>query len=502
MTSQFIRRASRGAGRAEFAHIMLAGWILLGLWGTVWSGEPATGEQAIQVQAGADAAAERSTSHSPRRPDILLVIGDDHSWHDIGCYGNPQVRTPNIDRLAARGMRFTAAFTATAMCSPTRQQLYTGLFPVRNGAYPNHSRVRPGTKSMAHHFQSLGYRVGLVGKWHIGPPEAFPFERVKDVAEFIGRDPHQPYLLVYASHNPHLPWPQPQGYDPEQLKVPPYLVDTPEMRQALARYYTEVTMLDDEVGQCWELVDQRGAPEHTIFIFTSEQGAQFPFGKWTCYDAGLRVALIVAWPGRIEPGSVSDALVQYVDVVPTLVEAAGGTVPEGLDGRSFLGVLLEQKDSHGEYVFGVHTTLGIISGKPYPVRCIRSPRYKYIMNLLPEATFVNVVTEANSGGCWRSWVERAAGGDEFAAARVRLYQHRPAEEFYDLEADPYELENLADQPEYRARMDAMRAELLAWMRQQGDRGVETELEARSRQGRGDQQAPKRAGRQAPASAGQ
>jgi len=417
------------------------------------------------------------------------VIGDDHSWHDIGCYGSTQVRTPNIDRLAAHGMRFTAAFTATAMCSPTRQQLYTGLFPVRNGAYPNHSRVRPGTNSMAHYFLSLGYRVGLHGKWHIGPAEAFPFEKVKDLAEFIGRDPEQPYLLIYASHNPHAPWPEAQGYDPARLKVPPYLVDTPQMRNALARYYTEVTMLDQEVGQCMKAVHQGPAPEHTIFIYTSEQGAQFPFAKWTCYDTGLHVALIVCWPGRVKPGSTSDALVQYVDVVPTLIEAAGGKVPEGLDGRSFLDVLLGRKDTHREYVFGVHTTLGIIAGQPYPVRSIRSRRYKYILNLMPEATFFNVVTERGSDGVWQSWKQRAAGGDEFAAARVRLYQHRPAEEFYDLETDPYELDNLADQPRYRAEMDAMRAELLAWMKQQGDHGVQTELEARRRQGRGEAAKP-------------
>lgn len=500
MVLHILRRASHGAGGAGPAGIVLAAWMLFAPCGPAGSSEPAssaragtgrtsspTGQEPAERQApeqpAGRQAAEPASAQSAQRPNIVLVIGDDHSWHDIGCYGNPQVRTPNIDRLAERGMRFTAAFTATAMCSPTRQQLYTGLFPVRNGAYPNHSQVYPGTKSMVHYFRQLGYRVGLHGKWHIGPPESFPFERVNDVAEFVNREPLEPYLLVYASNNPHLPWPEPQGYDPPELKVPPYLVDTPETRQALARYYTEVTMLDEELGQCLKVVEQSGAAERTIFIYTSEQGAQFPFGKWTCYDTGLHVALIVAWPGRVKPGSVSDALVQYVDLVPTLIEAAGGTVPEGLDGRSFLNVLLGCEKHHRQYVFGVQTTLGIIAGKPYPIRSIRSQRYKYIMNLLPEATFVNVVTESDSGGCWESWRARATAGDEFAAARVRLYQHRPAEEFYDLEADPYELHNLAEEAKYREQMDKMRAELLAWMLKQGDRGVATELEAPRHQGR-------------------
>jgi len=421
-----------------------------------------------------------------RKPNILLIIADDQAWHDSGCYGNEQVQTPNIDRLATQGMRFARSFTATAMCSPTRQQLYTGIFPVRNGAYPNHSRVKPGTRGIVHHLGALGYRCGLSGKWHIGPRESFPFESVKgdrkSLGEFVTRDKKQPFLLVYASHNPHCAWtagPR-DAYDPQTIRVPPYLVDTPETRRALCRYYAEVTALDAEVGRCMKLLEENDLADNTMFVYTSEQGAQFPFHKWTCYDLGLRTALIVRWPGRVAPGSVSNAMVQYVDFVPTCIEAAGGRPVEGLDGRSFLPVLLGRADRHHDAVFGVHTTRGIIAGTPcYPIRSIRTETHKLILNLNHKEAFHNVLIAGDRERYWGSWVEKAKT-DEFAAERVNKYQHRPAEELYDVVKDPYEMNNLAGDPRYRPLIDELRKRLDAWMRQQGDRGIETEKKSRKR----------------------
>jgi uncharacterized sulfatase len=361
---------------------------------------------------------------APRgRPNILLVIGDDLTWRDCRPYGNPDVRTPNLAKLAAEGMTFDAMFTATAMCAPTRQQLYTGIFPVRNGAYPNHSKVYPGVKSIAHYLKDLGYRVGLVGKRHFGPAESFPFELFKgrqhdggkgkdllfDEAEaFVRRDVDQPYCLIVASNQPHSPWNRgdASAYDADTLTVPPHLFDCPETRQAMTRYYAEITYLDGQIGQCLDIVDRSGRRDNTIVIFTSEQGAQFPSGgKWTCYDTGLKTAFIVRWPGAVAAGSRTDAMTQYVDVVPTLVEAAGGK-PEtietgradangntGFDGRSFLSVLKGEADKHRDYVYGVQTTRGIIRGSAcYPIRSVRSRRFKYIWNPNHESVFYNVVS--------------------------------------------------------------------------------------------------------------
>jgi uncharacterized sulfatase len=414
------------------------------------------------------------------------------TWSDAGCYGNPDVKTPNMDKLAADGMRFARCFTSTAMCAPTRQQLYTGLYPVRNGAYPNHSRVKPGTRSLVHYLKELGYRVGIAGKKHYGPPESFPFETVAGSADnygaiekFMNRDKTQPYCLLVTSEQPHRPWDKTGAadYDPQKLKVPSYMVDTPETRNGLAGYYAEITYLDGQVGKCMQLVDKSGGSDNTLFIFTSEQGSCFPHCKWTLYDTGIRTAFITRWPKRIKAGSVTDAMVQYVDVTPTLIEAAGGQPIPGPDGLSFLPVLLGQKDRHRDVTYGVHTTRGIIDGSEcYPVRSIRTATHKYIMNLNHKARFSNIVTKRDNAGFWESWVEKAKT-DPCAARKVEMYVHRPAEELYDLEKDPCELNNLSDDPKYRSLMDSLKKQLLAWMDRQGDKGIETEMLAFERQGR-------------------
>jgi arylsulfatase A-like enzyme len=436
------------------------------------------------------------------RPNIVIMLADDQTWSDSGAYGNDVVKTPNLDRLSAEGMRFTNCFTATAMCAPTRQQLYTGVFPIRNGAFPNHSEVKPGTRSMVHHFGELGYRVGLSGKKHFGPEESFPFENltmqgdlnIPKIRRFVARDKAQPFALVVTSHSPHLPWKEgdPSQYDPAKVKVPPYLVDSPKTRQALTKYYAEITDFDREVGEVLSVLDKADQVDNTIFVYTSEQGAQFPHGKWTCYDTGLHTALIIRWPQRVKAGSTSDALVQYVDILPTLLEAVGVDpttidtgrpgAPDGgtgFDGRSFLPVLLGTKDQHDDLVYGVHTTRGIINGSwYYPIRSIRTRRYKLIWNLHYDAAFENVLVGGrDNGGYWQEWLELAKTNPH-AKQMVEGYQHRPEFEFYDLANDPYELDNLADSEEQADRIKELKSQLDAWMKQQGDRGNETELTAK------------------------
>ncbi|MEM6915968.1 MAG: sulfatase [Verrucomicrobiota bacterium] len=425
-------------------------------------------------------------------PNVLLILADDLSWFDLGCYGNKDVRTPNIDKLASDGMKFSNAFTATAMCAPTRQQLYTGLFPVRNGAMANHSEVKPGTKSMVHHLGSLGYDVHLYGKTHFGPTDSFPFEITKKL--IVPKGPN-PFCLVVATKMPHQPWPKNETYDPEKLTLPPYFIDNPETRLAMARYYTEVTQLDGVVGDLLSQLEANGQADNTVVIFTSEQGSAFFGGKWTCYDRGLKTALIVRWPGEIEPGSKSDALVQYVDVVPTLVELAGGdstTVDtgrngapgggNGFDGKSFLEILRGQREEHHPYVYGVHTMQGAWVGGPFPIRSIRDDRYKFIWNLMPERPFANFLMVEDKLNCWRSWV-RDAAADPAAAEIVERWVKRPEFEFYDTENDPFELVNLADDPSHLDRIEGMKTTLEAWMKQQGDRGIETELSNQAYEGK-------------------
>ena len=426
-----------------------------------------------------------------RQPNVFLIIGDDMAYYDAGCYGSQQARTPNIDRLAGQGMRFERAFTGTAMCAPMRQQLYTGLFPVRSGAYPNHSKSREGVRSIPHYFGALDYRVGLWGKKHFGPPENYPFEDLgqspedfidfDQVADFVSRDPEQPYFLTVCSHDSHLPYlsGDQSHFHPAEIELPPYLVDTPKTREFYAAYLAEVENLDSQVGECMRIVDESGQADDTIFIFCSEQGSAFPGGKWTCYEAGLREAWLVRWPGRVAAGATTDAMVQNVDALPTLIEAAGGNPRQNdFDGRSYLDVLEERADTHGQHAFGVHTTRGIVAGSEnYPVRSVRDNRYKLIWNLNYATKFHNIVTEgADESDYWAEWVT-AAETDPHAARMVARYQRRPEYEFYDLDEDPWELDNRIGDPAHAKRVVMLRETLEAWMDQQGDRGIETEAEA-------------------------
>lgn len=427
------------------------------------------------------------------KPNIIFINADDLTFRDLGCYGG-QAHTPNIDGLAKEGMRFTHCFQAAPMCSPTRHNIYTGLYPVKSGAYPNHTFAKEGTKSIVHYLKPMGYRVALSGKTHIAPQEIFPFEYSsagnnpdmaeidKLMAESVANG--TPFCVFACSNEPHTPWNKGDAsrYPPEEIDLPPYLVDTPETRDGFSRYLAEITYYDDQVGQILELLEKHGLVENTLVMVTSEQGNSMPFAKWTLYDSGLQTALIARWPGMIEPGSLTDAMVEYVDLAATFVEAAGGTPAAVLDGLSFLSVLSGESEQHKDFVYGIMTTRGVINHPGhYGIRSVRSRKFKLIHNLTPEVEFTNACTKSPE---FQSWVLKAEAGDEAAAERVRRYQQRPEFELYDLSKDPLEWNNLASDPEYGPVVEELRGELAAWMESQGDLGQATEMAAFDHQKRG------------------
>jgi N-sulfoglucosamine sulfohydrolase len=422
------------------------------------------------------------------RPNVLLVIADDCTYRDLGVYGG-QAKTPHLEQLAREGMTFTRCFQAAPMCSPTRHCLYTGLYPVKSGAYPNHTIAYDWVKSIAHYLQSAGYRTCLSGKTHIQPRSVFPFDYSsrgdadpQDFAATLRRAAatKTPFLFIAASNEPHAPWNKgdASAYPPASLELPPVLVDAPDTRAAFSKYLAEITCFDAQVGEFLAVLDEHGQRESTIVIVLSEQGNSFPFAKWTCYDAGLGSGCIVRWPGKVRPGSRSDALVEYVDIVPTILDAAGVPAPDVLDGRSFLPVLSGAAVTHKTHVYGLQTTRGIINGSDhFGIRSVRDARYRYIRNLAPEATFRNFAT---GEATFKTWERMAAAGDPHALRLVHDYQHRPAEELYDCEADPWNRTNLIGEESLAAVREELRGRLDAWMKQQGDEGQATEMRALER----------------------
>ena len=426
------------------------------------------------------------------RPNLIYIMADDCTYREFGCYGG-QAHTPNIDKLAAEGMRFKRCFQAAPMCSPTRHNIYTGLYPVKSGAYPNHTFAKDGTKSIVHYLKPLGYRVALSGKTHISPKTVFPFEysgkgnnpdmEVIDKLMAESKEASTPFCLFATSNEPHTPWNKGDAsrYPVEKIKLPPYYVDTPETRAGFSKYLAEITYYDSQVGKIVVLLKKHGVADNTLIMVTSEQGNSYPFAKWTCYDSGLQSAMICRWPGKIKPGSAANAMVEYVDICPTFLEVAGAKIPKVLDGKSFMGVLKGETDEHKEHVYGLMTTRGINNGSEhYGIRSVRSGTHKLIVNLSPEAEFKNACTQSN---VFKSWEAKAAAGDANAAKLVKRYKHRPAIELYDIRKDPLEMDNIADNPENAPIIKELRAKLDAWMLGQGDKGAQTEMEALNHQGR-------------------
>lgn len=439
---------------------------------------------AIAAQAGSDLAAQPTD-----RPNLVFIIADDCTYRDVGCYGG-QAHTPNLDRLATEGIRMTSCFQAAPMCSPTRHNIYTGLYPVSSGAHPNHTFVKEGTRSIVHYLKPLGYRVALSGKKHINPLKAFPFEYsarqnnpdMEKIDQLMSESKQEgnPFCLFACSNEPHSPWNKGDAsrYAPDELELPPNWVDTPVIRKHYADYLAEVTYFDSQVGQLLDLLDKHGLKDNTLVMALSEQGSSFPFAKWTLYDCGIQSGMIVRWPGKIEPETVSDAMVEYVDVCPTFLEAAGAPTPSGLEGLSMLPVLLGQTDTHKQYTYGIQTTKGIINWEdPYPIRSIRDSKYKLIWNLAPHNTFRNVCVREDY---FQSWINAAEAGDEKAKQLTHKYQHRPELELYDINEDPYEMNNLAGDSKYDTVVDDLKGKLQNWMDRQGDERLETEVNADQR----------------------
>jgi N-sulfoglucosamine sulfohydrolase len=445
----------------------------------------------------------KQPSQAVQQPNILLFMGDDLTMTDIEPYGSTQVRTPNMARLAKEGVCLDNMFNMVPVCSPTRQSLLTGLGPVRNGAWPNHTMIYDGIRTLPYYMKQLGYNTALIGKKHYAPEASYPFDflggRDHDdgtgtdidlgkAEDYIKGSNGKPFFLMVASNQPHSPWTRGNQavYDPEKIRLSPNMVDTKLTRKQMANYFAEISYLDSLLGVCLAIIERTGQKENTIVIFATEQGNSFPFSKWTLYDQGLRSGFIVRWPGKIKPGTRNAAMLEYIDITPTLIDIAGsdpkkintgskdGNGNTGFDGMSFKKVLTAELTHMRNYVFAEHTTRGIIQGSDaYASRSARNAKFLYIHNLNYKEEFQNTITHSP---LFKQWMEADP-------VRSASYIRRPEEELYDVVNDPFDLKNLAGDPKYAAVKNELKSQLQAFMKQQNDKGIQTEMEALSRQPR-------------------
>jgi N-sulfoglucosamine sulfohydrolase len=444
----------------------------------------------IALLLGSSAASHGTELKAPK-PNFLLIMADDLDTHELSCYGGKNLVTPNIDRLAGEGIRFTHMFSPEAMCIPTRTAIYTGLHPMRSGAVRNHVQTQKHVKSVAHYLAGLGYRVGIAGKVHVMPAGVYPFEYVEGfpkgsprkaedwsydthgVHSFIQRDRDQPFCLIICSTLPHAPYVVGDAakFDANKLILQEHWADTPQTRKEFSHCLAQIDALDQQVGDVLKILEENRLVDKTLTMFSGEHGSAFPGAKWTCYNAGVRSAFIARLPGKIKPAIETDAIAMCEDVLPTLIELAGGTVADkNLDGRSLVDVLTGAKQTHRDCAFGMCNMTA--DGKPFASRSIMNHQYKLVLNLTPDNEYTSPTVNPNSH-LWRTWLTTSKTDDR-AKGMVDRIVHRPAMQIFDLQKDSWELENIADRPDLQAVGKELERQLLEWMKQQGDPGAALE----------------------------
>lgn len=409
-----------------------------------------------------------------KKPNIVVVLADDHGVQHASPYGAKEIRTPNMQAMADEGMVFDRAYVASPSCCPSRTALLTGLMPERNGVVGNHESedLKPGTKSLMSNLINLGYAVIWHGKVAHGTTgdeledkriKVIPgngrgvLERMKNIEAYLETLPKSsPVAVFIGTTDTHHPWPKTSDVriSPDDVVLPPKTFDTPMARKEMARYIESVEIVDRVVGRTREMIKTHLDPENTLLMYSSDHGQAWPFGKWNLYEEGIRSSLLIVWPGQIKAGVRSNAMVSWIDILPTFIDIAGGKVPEGIDGRSFKDVLQGKTDAHHDQIFAVHK--GDRKMNVYPIRSVRVGKWKYMLNLHPEFYFTSHIDIMNRVEAWPSWVE-AAKTDSKAAAFLRAYHSRPSEELYDLEADPDEKNNLASNPEHKKKLEELRS---------------------------------------------
>ena len=444
-----------------------------------------------------------NTSLYSAQKNIVLFVTDDQSL-DLGCYGNPVIKTPNMDALAADGVLFHNAFCTTASCSASRSVILTGLHNHANGHYGHaHSYNKfnsyPWIKTLPVLMEGLGYRTARIGKHHNLPEEVYlfeeklpgssrsPVEMANNCQKLIESDSDRPFFLFFATSDPHrsgrgetgpefrpdlfgnrhgkgYPGVETVKYSPEEVIVPDYLPDTPVCRKELVEYYQSVSRIDQGLGRLIEILKKSGKWENTVFIYTADHGIAFPGAKTTTYDPGLRVPFIVRDPEMEKRGTDNNAMISFVDLTPTILDYAGGLnsktgklknpiyrktrknkkVEYKFHGRSFRPVLKNPSAKGWDQIFASHTFHEITMY--YPMRVVRDRKYKLIWNIAHQLPYP-FASDLWDSPSWQAQYQKGPDAN-YGKRTVHQYIHRPRFELFDIESDPDESLNLADDPKY------------------------------------------------------
>lgn len=431
------------------------------------------------------------------RPNIVWIVLDDAS-PNTGTYGDRQAHTPNMDRLASEGVRFTNAFTHAPVCAPSRSGLISGMYPTSIGTHHMRSQLLNPPEVFTVYLRQAGYQVIWPGKTDFnfavppntanitqgltnnGPPNAF--DSRKDWTEQApDQRPFFAYINLGMTHESQIRL-EPQEFakvtarlkpgdrhDPAHMVVPPYYPDAPEVRKDLANYYDLMTAADYRIGDILKRLDEQKLADNTVVLLFSDHGRGMPRAKRWLYDSGIRVPLIVRYPGKLKAGTINDNLVSFIDFAPTVLSLAGVSIPARFQGQIFLGEKVQQR----EYVYAARDRM---DEKLDRIRAVRDKRYKYIRNFYTELPYTQPIAYNELNPTMQAWRRLSDEGKLTGAAKLFFARTKPREELYDTTVDRYEINNLAENPKYKATLAKMRRALDKWITETKDLGEVPEAE--------------------------
>lgn len=416
------------------------------------------------------------------RPNFLLIVGEDMG-PQLGCYGDKQAITPHLDGLAAESARFTRAFTHAPVCAPSRSGLITGMYPTTIGSHHMRSKLNAPPATFTALLRKAGYFVAWPGKTDFNfdvPRDAFDSTR-----KWTDREPGKPFFAYvnlsethesqirgeakpFANNTRNL---KPgQRHDPAKMELPPYYPDAPDVRTDVAHYYDLATAVDHRAGEVLSELEQRGEAENTVVIFIGDHGWGMPRGKRWVYDSGIRVPMMVRWPGRIKAGAVREDMVSFIDLAPTILSLAGAEIPAAMQGQVFLGPKAAKEREH---IFACRDRMDETYDR---IRCARDKQFKYIRNFEPQLPYAQTISYMELMPTMKIWRQYNAEGKLSGPQKLFFAPAKPTEELYDLNADPHEIANLAESAQHQEKLKELRVVLDKWCAETKDLGAVPEKE--------------------------
>lgn len=419
-----------------------------------------------------------------QKPNIVLFIADDISQTDFGCYGHPTIQTPVIDSLAENhGIRFTNAYLTISSCSPTRTSLITGRYPHNTGGPELHmtDKTNPHLEALPqfpHELQKAGYYTALAGKWHFNGDVSKSFNKKYDgkvnsgagnwVKALEDRPADQPFFMWFAAYDAHRGWDMdleegPHG--PEDVVVPPYLVDGEPTRKDLAHYYNEVHRFDKNIGNVIDYLKSEDVYDNTIIVVIADNGRPFPRDKTWLFDGGIKMPLIIHWPSKIQSSKVSDALVSILDIPPTLLDIVSAELPKSFQGVSLVPIMKKPDSTVRDFIFAERNW----HAQRYHDRMVKHGDFVYIKNNMPDYIGFNLVHYGKlNQPAYLELVDEWKKGNLNDDQKHALLKPRPEEMLFNVAEDPYQLKNLAEDPNYKEQLYSLQKVLKQWTDETGD----------------------------------